>query len=104
MGKAENEIETYLDKQVRVLGGFTRKFGYIGRRGGADRIVFLFGQIMLVEVKTIHGTESALQTVERRRIRASGARAHCVYGRTGVDEWIRDIYSILGENYESDRT
>ncbi len=95
MGKKENLVETFLDDEVRKLGGFTRKFAYIGRRGGADRIVFLFGQILLVEVKTSDGKESVLQTRERRRIRATGARAHCVYGKEGVAIWLSEITNCL---------
>jgi len=96
MGKAEAAVEVYLDAKVKELGGFTRKFAYIGRRGGADRIVFLFGSIMLVECKTTDGVESVLQRRERRKIRATGARAHIVYGKEGVDKWIQDITTWSG--------
>ena len=91
MGKQENVVEDYLNDQVKGLGGFTRKFAYIGRRGGADRIVFLYGTIILIEVKTTAGKESTLQTRERRRIRATGARAHCIYGKEGVDQLLFDL-------------
>jgi len=91
MGTEENKVEEYLNDEVKALGGFTRKFAYIGRRGGADRIVFLYGTIILVEVKTTSGTESTLQTRERRRIRATGARAHVVYGKEEVDKLLYDL-------------
>jgi len=95
VGAEENKVEEYLNDGVKGLGGFTRKFAYIGRRGGADRIVFLYGTIILVEVKTTRGTESTLQTRERRRIRTTGARAHCVYGKEGVDVLLKDLQQIL---------
>ncbi len=98
MGIAEAKVESHLVKEVKALGGFSRKFAYVGRRGGADRIIFLYGQIMLVEVKTTHGTESKLQMRERRRIRATGARAHVVYGKQGVDTLLTDLKTIYGED------
>ena len=95
MGVAENKVEDYLNGEVQKRGGFTRKFAYVGRRGGADRILFLWGTIILVEVKTLQGTESKLQSRERRRIRATGARAHVVYGKAGVDELLKDLAIIF---------
>jgi len=100
MGYEENKVESYLNKEVKKLGGFTRKFAYIGRRGGADRIIFLFGKTCLVEVKTTDGKESKLQTAERRRIRATGARAHVVYGKEGVDTWINEMKTLFGGKHE----
>ena len=96
MGSKEKEVEDYLNDQVQALSGFTRKFAYVGRRGGADRIVFLYSTIILVEVKTTRGKESALQNRERRRICATGARAYCVYGKEGVDQLLYDL-QILEE-------
>ena len=103
MGKEENKVEDFLNDEVKGLGGFTRKFAYIGRRGGADRIVFLYGTIFLVEVKTAKGKESTLQTRERRRIRATGARAHVVYGKEGVDQLLYDL-QVLEEAYDTLQT
>ncbi len=94
MGAAENKIEEHLNDEVKKAGGFTRKFAYIGRRGGADRIVFLYGTVILVEVKTESGAESKLQERERRRIRATGARAHVVYGKKGVDQLMYDLQTL----------
>ncbi len=94
MGKAENKVEEYLNEEVQKLGGFTRKFAYIGRRGGADRIAFLYGTIILIEVKTTGGKESTLQTRERRRIRKTGARAHVVFGKEDVDKLLYDLQML----------
>jgi len=101
VGAEEKKVEDYLNDEVVKLEGFTRKFAYIGRRGGADRIVFLWGTIILVEVKAVRGTESVLQTRERRRIRKTGARAHVVYGKEGVDALLNDLKIILqGDSYD----
>lgn len=39
----ESEIEAYLVKRVKELGGDTRKLKWIGRRGAPDRFVMLYG-------------------------------------------------------------
>lgn len=42
----ESEIEAYLVKRVRELGGEVRKVKWIGRRGAPDRLVMLpFGKL-----------------------------------------------------------
>lgn len=47
----ESDIEKYLVKQVKVLGGEIRKVRWIGRRGAPDRLVMLPGRSVWVELK-----------------------------------------------------
>jgi len=39
----ERDIESYLVRRIRALGGEIRKVGWIGRRGAPDRFVMLPG-------------------------------------------------------------
>lgn len=68
MGTAEAKIEKYLVKEVKRLGGFTRKYISPGVRGVPDRIVFFPGQVVFVEVKTEIGVLSKLQQLEIARL------------------------------------
>jgi Holliday junction resolvase-like predicted endonuclease len=94
MGIRENKVEKYLDDEVNFLGGITRKWVSPGRDGVPDRIVILFGTVWFVEVKTTDGKtdECKLSEVQKRehtRLRAAGANVVTVYGKEGVDEFIR---------------
>ncbi len=87
MGKAENQVETYLEDQVKVRGGFTRKWVSPGHVGVPDRICFLpGGLIIFVEVKAPGGVLSGPQFREMTRITNIGANAWVVVGKTGVDD------------------
>lgn len=92
MGTREAKVETYLDHQITLLGGLTRKWVNPARRGAPDRIVVLAGRVVFVEVKTVDGVLSPHQRREHERLRQAGAHVHTVYGAAGVDqfvEWIR---------------
>ena len=92
MGKRENEVETYLDDQVKLRGGATRKFVSPGHAGVADRLLFMpGGQLWIVEVKTWDGHESGPQSRERKRMLKLGFRAHIVYGKEDVDLLMEEI-------------
>lgn len=89
MGIRENKVEKYLDDEVKFLGGITRKWVSPGRDGVPDRIVILSGVIWFVEVKTTDGKLSEAQKREHTRLRAVNANVVTVYGKEGVDEFIR---------------
>jgi Holliday junction resolvase-like predicted endonuclease len=58
----EKQVEAYLVKRVKALGGIAYKWR--GHGGAADRIIVLpDGTVWFVEVKTIGGRLSALQKV-----------------------------------------
>ncbi len=88
MGKEENQIEKYLDQEVKTLGGFTRKYTSPGRKGVPDRIVFYKG-VIFIEVKTMTGVLSRLQEREIRRMRKQGAPTLVVASTADVDILIR---------------
>lgn len=88
----EREVEVYLVKQVEGRGGKAYKFVSPAHRGVADRVVvFPKGQVWFVEVKTETGRLSPLQEVFRREINRLGGNYMCVYGRAGVDQWMKSL-------------
>lgn len=88
----EKEVEAYLIKQVEGRGGKAYKFVSPAHRGVADRVVvFPKGQVWFVEVKTETGRLSPLQEVFRREINRLDGNYMCVYGRAGVDEWMKSL-------------
>lgn len=88
MGVRENRVETYLDDEIKKIGGITRKFISPGRDGVPDRIIIYKGKVFFVEIKTTDGVESGTQRRERIRLTEAGASVHVVYGNDGVDLWI----------------
>jgi hypothetical protein len=93
MGVRERKVEKYLDKEVKKLGGITRKWVSPGRDGVPDRIVVLH-DIWFVEVKTVDGELSDEQIREHDRLRAVGAKVCTVYGEAGVDDFINMVKII----------
>jgi len=91
MGVRENKVERYLDKQVKQLGGDTRKWVSPGRDGVPDRILFMHGDILFVEVKTVDGVTSTAQYREHDKLRGHGAIVTTVYGEKGVDALIAQL-------------
>jgi hypothetical protein len=88
----EKDIEAYLVAVVQARGGKAWKFTSPAHRGVSDRIVLLPGGVVwFVEVKTETGRLSALQIVFQRAVIALGGNYVCVYGREGVDEWLRRL-------------
>lgn len=69
----ERDIEAYLVKRVKALGGEVRKVQWIGRRGAPDRVVMLpgwFGPTIWVELKATGVKPEPHQVREHERMRA----------------------------------
>lgn len=82
----ESEIESYLKKRVKEIGGEVRKVQWIGRRGAPDRLVMLPGRAALyVELKAPGKTVTIAQTREHNRLRAFGQQVEIVDSLAGVD-------------------
>ena len=85
----EKQIEAYLVKRVRALGGEAYKFVSPAQRGVADRIVCLPGGVTwFVELKAPGGKLSPLQQVFAAEMARLGQRYVCLWGREDVDRWI----------------
>lgn len=95
----ERDIERYLVKRVKALGGEVRKVQWIGRRGAPDRVVMLPGILVLknkkpwtpagraiwVELKAPGKKPEAYQLREHKRMRAMGQRVEVIDSIEGVD-------------------
>lgn len=91
MGLRENKVEKYLDEEVKKVGGITRKWVSPGRDGVPDRIVIKEGNVWFVEVKTVDGKLSPAQEREIIRLTQSEAQVRVIYGKDGVDDFIREV-------------
>lgn len=91
MAKRENKVESYLDKQVKQLGGLTRKWVSPGRDGVPDRIVIVQGRVYFVEIKTSDGKLSDVQCREHQRLRDVGASVYTLFGENDVDYFLNLI-------------
>lgn len=92
----ERDIEAYLVKRVKELGGEVRKLKWIGRNGAPDRVVMLpavalyYGEplslVIWVELKAPGETAKPHQLREHKRMRDMGQRVEVVDSMERVDE------------------
>jgi hypothetical protein len=91
----ESEIEKYLVKRVKELGGEVRKVKWIGRRGAPDRMVLLLPlvkgvgfwlpTIIWIELKATGKVAEPHQLREHKRMRDMGQRVEVIDSIEGVD-------------------
>ena len=88
----ESEIESYLVKKVKEVGGECRKVKWLGRNGAPDRLVMLYGQTIWVELKTEglaalfpHTPHERQQHREHERMRAMGQRVVVLDSYADID-------------------
>jgi len=92
----ERDIEHYLAKRVKAMGGEVRKVKWIGRRGAPDRLVMLPvhqalgawswpGATIWVELKAPGKKTEPHQAREHARMRAMGQCVAVVDSLAGVD-------------------
>ena len=91
MGIRERKIEKYLHDEVVKLGGTTRKWVSPGHSGVPDRLIFLKGNIFLVEVKTLSGELSPSQVQEIARLTKHDIHVEVVYGPKDVELLINKL-------------
>jgi hypothetical protein len=89
----ESEIEAYLVKRVKALGGEVRKVQWIGRRGAPDRRVMLPGHMVRqsnawVELKAPGVKPEAHQVREHARMRRRGELVLVIDSIEAVDRWL----------------
>jgi hypothetical protein len=98
----ESEIESYLVKRVKEVGGECRKVKWLGRNGAPDRLVMLprgetaiwnnWNNTIWVELKAEglaalfpHTPHERQQHREHERMRAVGQRVEVIDSLAGVD-------------------
>lgn len=91
-GMLEKQIEAYLVKRVKDVGGRAYKFTSPAHRGVADRVVCLpNGSTWFVEVKTEGGRLSALQKVFAADMARLGQRYCVLWTKEQVDAYIDSV-------------
>ena len=91
----EKQIEAYLVKRIKALGGMAYKFTSPAHKGVADRIVCLpDGQTWFVEVKTEGGRLSPLQKVFAADMARMNQKYVCLWNKEQIDEFITNQYRI----------
>jgi hypothetical protein len=87
----EKQIEAYLVKRVKAIGGMAYKFTSPAHRGVADRIVCLpNGQTWFIEVKTEGGRLSPLQKVFQSDMARMNQKYACLWNKDHIDEWLKE--------------
>ena len=83
----ESEIEKYLVKRVKELGGQIRKVQWIGRNGAPDRRVMLPNKFPVwVELKATGKKAEPHQVREHTRMRGLGELVEVIDSIEAVDE------------------
>lgn len=88
----ERDIEQYLVKRVKAMGGEVRKVQWIGHRGAPDRLVMLPGtvwnsatNIVWVELKAPGKVAEPHQLREHTRMRNMGQHVLVIDSLAGVE-------------------
>lgn len=88
----EKQIEAYLVKSVRRIGGVAYKFTSPAHRGVADRVVCLpGGRVVMVELKAPNGRLSPLQKVFAEDMQRLGIAYECLWSKEQVDGFIARV-------------
>ena len=82
----EKQIEEYLKKRVKALGGLCLKFISPGSSGVLDRICVLAKRVIFVECKRPDGILAPSQKLMQKRLTDLGAEVFTVYSKGDIDE------------------
>ena len=87
----EQEIEKYLVKRVKEVGGVAYKFTSPSHRGVSDRVVCLpGGETWFVELKRQGGKLSRLQDMFAQDMARLAQQYVCLWSKEQVDQWLSD--------------
>ena len=84
----ERQVEQYLNKKVKELGGLSLKW-ISTITGVPDRIVFLNQTIHLVELKTTTGVLSSRQSIVFAQLAEQGYPVTVLRSKGDVDEFVQ---------------
>ena len=92
----ESSVEKYLNKIVKEVGGFTRKWVSPGHVGVEDRICFLpNGEIWFIEMKRPGKFPTAVQWREIMRQRDLGHNAGYLSSEEEIDHFFKRCDKIV---------
>lgn len=96
MTQLEKEVEAYLVRRVKALGGQCLKWVSPGNSGVPDRIVLLpGGHVCFVELKQPKGGRVGhLQEYWRMKLTDLDFEAHVINSKTGVD-WLLQRMEVV---------
>lgn len=88
----EVQIENYLVREIKKLGGLCWKFTSPGQRGVPDRIILLpKGKVIFVELKTETGRLSVLQQRTITVLKNLGQRTYVLKSKEEVKQFIEEL-------------
>lgn len=87
----EREVEQYLIRRVKEVGGEQRKFTSPGHKDVPDRIVVLDGRVYFVELKAPGKFLRPGQVREHAKLRTVGAHVFTIDSKEGVDYFIEKV-------------
>lgn len=93
---SEKDLEEWLNKKIRELGGLSYKFTSPNCPGVPDRIyIFPGGIIYFVELKTEFGTFSKMQKRQLAILDQYGCRVRKVKGLKQAKEFLKELESEI---------
>ncbi len=93
MGVLERDIERYLIKKVKGLGGCVRKIKWMGRNGAPDRLILLKGSHFVELKRPKGGRLSAGQKREAKIFSEHSVKIHHLKTYDEVDDFLNEICS-----------
>lgn len=96
----ESQIESWLGKQLKMMGCLYYKFVSPGNDGVPDRIIVLpGGHVIFAELKTDCGQTTPLQDRQQRKLACKGADVQLVIGMEGAERLAGKIKERLEKPY-----
>lgn len=92
----EKEIEQYLVKRVKEMGGKAYKWVSPGNDGVPDRIVFFYGVTVLVELKAPGKKPTPLQIAKHKELEKLGQKVLVLDSKERVESFIYNLQSEVG--------
>lgn len=88
----EKDIESWLNKKIKEIGGLSFKFTSPGNPGVPDRIyIFPDGLVWFVELKTEIGRLAGIQKWQRQRLTDMGCNYKLIKGMDQAKEFIKEL-------------
>lgn len=88
----EKEVEAYLNKRIKEIGGLTAKLDATFQKGVPDRVVVSpGGRVIFVEVKSPTGRLGPMQKVWEEKIRTVGVAYRVVWSKEDVEALIDEV-------------